>query len=167
MIRQAAGGEEPFWSVPSGAVEDGELVTEALVREVLEETGLEVVDPGILAFVFQIDNRRPEQLHTSRGPGNGYLATVWTFEVAEYRGTLGPRDPDGLVAEARFLPVVEAIGHLARLEWQSMTVAYLRGEIEPGSLHMQRWHAHGRIEDLGRVAPRQSAASGSRQRSPG
>ena len=28
MIRQAAPDEEPFWSVPSGRVEDGELVTE-------------------------------------------------------------------------------------------------------------------------------------------
>jgi 8-oxo-dGTP diphosphatase len=132
--------------VPSGQVEDDELVTEGLSREVLEETGLEVVDPGRLAFVLQIDNRRPEQLHASFGPGAGYLATVWTFDVAEWRGTLQPRDPDGFVSEARLMPVAEAIDHLERLEWQSVTVAYLRGEVETGSLHLQRWHADGRYE---------------------
>lgn len=148
LIRQAASGEEPFWSVPSGQVEDDEFVTEGLSREVLEETGLEVVDPGKLAFVLQIDNHRSEQLHASRGPGDGYLATIWTFDVVEWRGTLSPSDPDGFVTEARFIGVSEAIGHLERLEWQSVTVDYLRGAVEPGSLHLQRWHADGRVETL-------------------
>ncbi len=38
-------GKEPlkgFWSLPGGAVETGELVQDALIREVQEETGLEV-----------------------------------------------------------------------------------------------------------------------------
>jgi len=146
MIRQAAPGEEPFWSVPAGRVEDGELVTEGLRREVLEETGLRVVDPGKPAFVLQIDNRRAEQIHKSRGAGSGYHATVWTFEVHSWTGRLGPRDPDGFVSEASFMSILDAIAHLEKLEWQSVTVGYLRGEIEPGSLHLQRWHEDGRVE---------------------
>lgn len=146
MIRQAAPGEEPFWSVPSGRVENGELVTEGLEREVLEETGLQIVDPGRLAFVFQIDNRRLEQLHVSRGPGAGYHATVWTFEVAAWRGELEPRDPDGRVSEARFVRALDAIAHLEENHWQSVTADYLRGDVAAGSLHLQRWHPDGRVE---------------------
>lgn len=44
-------GHEPgkgLWSVPGGRVEDGESDSEALVREVREETGL-IVSPGRLA----------------------------------------------------------------------------------------------------------------------
>jgi len=146
MIRQAAPDEEPFWSVPSGRVEDGELVTEGLAREVLEETGLRVVEPGRLAFVLQIDSRRAEQLYGGRGPGNGYLATVWTFEVDSWNGDLEPRDPDGFVVDASFMSSPDAITHLQKLEWQSVTVGYLRGEIEMGSLHLQRWHEDGSVE---------------------
>lgn len=48
-------GHEPgkgLWSVPGGRVEDGETDTEALVREVREETGL-IVSPGRLAGSVQ------------------------------------------------------------------------------------------------------------------
>jgi len=146
MIRQAAPGEQPSWSVPSGQVEDGELVTEGLEREVLEETGLQILDVGRLAFVLQIDNRRSEQLHQSRGSGNGYHATVWTFEVKGWSGELDPRDPDGSVSEARFVPIPDAVTQLEKLEWQLVTARYLRGEIEAGSLYLQRWHEDGRVE---------------------
>jgi len=146
IVRQAAPGEDLSWSLPGGALEDGELLHEGLKREVLEETGLRVGGPGRLAFVLQFDNRLPEQLHRSRGPGRGYHVTVWTFEVGNWDGELEPQDPDGLVSEARFVPVADAINHLEAVPWHSVTVKYLRGAIETGSLHLQRWHEDGRVE---------------------
>ncbi len=152
MVYQGATGEERFWSVPSGRVESGELVTEGLVREVAEETGLQIVDPGRLAFVLQIDNRRDELPGEGRGPRGGYHATVWTFAVESWGGDVAPSDPDGLVVEAGFVPMAEAITHLAKLEWQSVTVEYLLGKLEPGSLVQQRWHGSGTIEELARIS---------------
>jgi len=146
MVRQAARGEEPPWSLPGGALEDGELLHEGLEREILEETGLRIGSLGRLAFVLQFDNRLPEQLHRSRGPGRGYHVTVWTFEVDAWDGELEPVDPDGLVSEAHFVPVADAIAHLEAVPWHSVTVRYLRREIETGSLHLQRWHEDGRVE---------------------
>ncbi|MGH3104386.1 MAG: HAD-IA family hydrolase [Gaiellaceae bacterium] len=152
MVRQGAPGEEPFWSTPGGAVEGDELVTEGLRREVLEETGLRVVDPGHLAFVVQIDNRRPEHLHGSAGPGRGYLVTVWTFDVDAWEGEPAPRDPDGLVLEARFMGLEEAVDRLAGISWQSLTVKYLKGELDRGSLWLQRWHPDGTVESVGSIS---------------
>lgn len=46
-------GAEPFqglWGLPGGAVELGETVADALVREVQEETGIEVVPERFLAY---------------------------------------------------------------------------------------------------------------------
>ena len=48
------------WSIPGGALEIGELVREAAVREAREETGL-VVEPGELLGVFDRVLRDPEQ----------------------------------------------------------------------------------------------------------
>ena len=48
------------WSIPGGALEVGELVREAAVREVQEETGL-IVEPGELLGVFDRVLRDLEQ----------------------------------------------------------------------------------------------------------
>ena len=48
-------GNEPlkgYWSLPGGAVETGELLEEALAREVCEETGL-IVEPTAVATLFE------------------------------------------------------------------------------------------------------------------
>jgi ADP-ribose pyrophosphatase YjhB (NUDIX family) len=150
LIRQAAPGEKPFWALPGGVVEDGELVVEGLAREVLEETGLTIVPPLRLAFLVQIDNRRPEQLHASRGPGTGYLATVWTLE-SEWRGELVPADPDGFVVEAEFVPLAHAIERLERTRWLGWTASYLRGDLEAGSAVFERWDADGSVQTVASV----------------
>ncbi len=48
------------WSIPGGALEVGELVREAAVREAREETGL-MVEPGELLGVFDRVLRNAEQ----------------------------------------------------------------------------------------------------------
>jgi 8-oxo-dGTP diphosphatase len=148
MVLQAGPGEEPVWTVPGGALDDGELITETLTREILEETGLEIEVPARVAFVVQIDNRRLEQLHASRGPGNGYLATVWTFDVEAWSGELAPRDPDGHVSEAAWVPLAEAAERIRHVPWLALTSAYLRGELEAGSVHCLRWHGDGTVETV-------------------
>jgi 8-oxo-dGTP diphosphatase len=148
LVREGLPGEEPHWSLPGGVLEEGELVGEGLAREVLEETGVEIVGACRLAFALQVDNRRSEPLRAGRDEPVGYLATIWVLEVDGWQGEVAARDPDGVVSEDAFVTLDEAIRRLRTVPWHALTVSYLLGELAPGSLHLQRWHADGRVEVL-------------------
>jgi 8-oxo-dGTP diphosphatase len=51
LVRRGRGPAAGEWSVPGGHVEMGETAHAAVVREVLEETALEVVVDGFLGWV--------------------------------------------------------------------------------------------------------------------
>jgi ADP-ribose pyrophosphatase YjhB (NUDIX family) len=61
------------WSLPGGKLEDGETLAEALIREMKEETGLDV-EPGRLLYVC--DNLPAKVVHM-------------TFEARRTSGTVG------------------------------------------------------------------------------
>lgn len=71
--------EDGIWGLPAGAIEPGESPKEAVVREVLEETGLKVV-PTRIAGVFGGSNFR----HTySSGDRVEYLVTIFECVIQE------------------------------------------------------------------------------------
>ncbi len=56
LVRRGRGAAQGQWSVPGGHVEWGETLHEAVVREMYEETGLEVVVDRFLGWVERIDD---------------------------------------------------------------------------------------------------------------
>jgi ADP-ribose pyrophosphatase YjhB (NUDIX family) len=55
MVRRGHPPGRGSWSVPGGRVERGETLAEAVVRELVEETGLEAVCEQLVGWVERID----------------------------------------------------------------------------------------------------------------
>ena len=137
--QQGTDDAEPFWVLPGGLVESGELITDALRREVREEAGAEVLSIGQLACVSQLDRPR-QQMQT----------VTFIFEVPAWQGTLQSADPDGEILQVERLALGEA---LLRLEanggWPSIQGpmrAYLRGEVGAGAAWFYR--ESGGVQEL-------------------
>jgi ADP-ribose pyrophosphatase YjhB (NUDIX family) len=90
-------GKEPGlgeWSIPGGAVRTGETLREAVIREVLEETHLEI-EPLTLVKVLERIFRDPE--------GRVAYHYVLVDFLCRYEG--GELQPDTDARDARFVPL--------------------------------------------------------------
>ena len=62
MVRRGRGRAQGSWAVPGGRVQPGELLAEAVVRELLEETGIEGVCGNRIGVLELLDDDGPHQV---------------------------------------------------------------------------------------------------------
>lgn len=87
VLRSATGYEDGKYCLPSGRVEEGETFSAAAVREVREETGLEL-DQNEVGFVYLQHRLSVNEL------GNPEVWIDTFFEAGAWRGTPANTEPD-------------------------------------------------------------------------
>ena len=98
LVRRGHGPAAGTWAVPGGRVQAGETLAEAVVREVLEETGIEAVCGRFIGLVELLpDEDSPEHL------------VILDFEVSILEAT-EPKAADD-AAEARWVSLSDVAEH--------------------------------------------------------
>ena len=99
MVRRGRGPAGGRWSIPGGRVEPGETLAEAVVRELVEETGLEGVCGELVGWVERI--------------GSDHHFVILDFRVQVLDA--GPPVAGDDAAEAAWVPLA-AVAELALVE---------------------------------------------------
>jgi 8-oxo-dGTP diphosphatase len=86
-------GDTSYWSPPGGAVEKGETLEQAAIREIKEETGYDIEVNGLYSVreVFFSES--------------GYHALIFTFLATIIDGEIEIMDPDNEILEVKWLDI--------------------------------------------------------------
>jgi 8-oxo-dGTP diphosphatase len=101
LVRNERRGGWSDWSPPGGVIDDGETVLGGLAREVEEETGIRVARWE--GPVYEVQAVAPDM---------GWSLRVEVHRAVEFEGDLRVEDPDGIVVDAAFVPLLECGGFL-------------------------------------------------------
>ena len=80
------------WSPPGGVIEAGESLVDGLTREVVEETGVEVLGWDGPVYEVHVD-----------APDMGWRAHIEVHMARSYHGDVRIDDPDGIVVDAAWV----------------------------------------------------------------
>jgi ADP-ribose pyrophosphatase YjhB (NUDIX family) len=120
LIRRTDNGN---WAVPGGAIDLGESVAQAAVRETLEETGIECEISGIVGIY---SDPRHVILYTSNGEVRQEFSIVLTA-----RALGGQPTPSSESSEVRWVPVAEVSGYTMDRSMRIRINDFLAGSESP------------------------------------
>jgi 8-oxo-dGTP diphosphatase len=100
MVGNDYGLDELTWNLPGGAVDPGEDLLKAVVRELYEETGITALEIGSLAWIVQgvLEQDQP-------------FIIALAFEISTWEGDVSVENEveHGDVQQAKFVPYADAL----------------------------------------------------------
>lgn len=118
-------GDSYYWSIPGGAVEQGETLEQAALREAKEETGYDVEIVGL------------STLREAYFEDRGHHALLCTFLAEIVGGDINISDPDNDIVEVRWVDIATAN------EWMTYLPDHLKIK-RTDSERFVPYHFHGK-----------------------
>jgi 8-oxo-dGTP diphosphatase len=84
LIGKRKGSHAPYYSIPGGNLDLGETFKEGAIREIKEETDLDINKPEVIAVTNNLETYRSEGLH--------YISIIML--VQDFSGELKIKEPD-------------------------------------------------------------------------
>ncbi|MDP2684597.1 MAG: NUDIX domain-containing protein [bacterium] len=84
LIGKRVGQHAPYYSIPGGTLEPGETFEQGAIREIKEETNLDIVDPEVIAVTNNLETFKKESVH--------YISII--LLVKSFKGELKIMEPD-------------------------------------------------------------------------
>ncbi len=84
LIQRAAEPDKGMWSIPGGLIENGETAEEAAIREVMEETGLDIENIEFVDAVTKVVYDEEEKIL--------YHFAIFDFKSLSFKGEVTPQD---------------------------------------------------------------------------
>lgn len=84
LIGKRVGRHAPYYSIPGGHLEPGETFAQGAVREIKEETNLDIVKPKVIAITNNLETFKKESKH--------YISII--LFTKEFEGELEVMEPD-------------------------------------------------------------------------
>ncbi len=120
---------QPLWNLPGGRQQPGELLTESLVREFYEETGLRV-RAGSLAYVSESYDGERQYLNATFVVSPFAPARSAVLSEARSAESKGQDDSDDHIVAVEWVPLAEVAARVAVRVVREPLVAYLEGKLE-------------------------------------
>jgi len=105
------------WSLPGGRLEPGEALTDCVVREVMEETGM-LVAPVELVYIIDAHNLELD---------NHFLVHVFSCRVVNGVLRAPTEDPEEHVVDSRWVKREEVARYVTWSTYRDPLLAYLAG----------------------------------------
>lgn len=96
MVKNKKGDSSSYWSLPGGAVEEGETLEDAVIRETKEECGFDIEITGLYSV--------REAFFANRG----HHAILFTFLTRVIKGEIQIMDPDEDILEVQWMDLQTA-----------------------------------------------------------
>jgi len=84
LIGKRLGKHAPYYSIPGGHLEPGETFEEGAIREIKEETDLDIINPKVIAITNNLDTYKEESKH--------YVSVI--LLAKNFNGQLKVMEPD-------------------------------------------------------------------------